>query len=107
MGGPDKLTNVFKGTPSEPIAETVNLEELVSEGTCTMVLHPGDILEYDPGEYFISEKDFQVKYECTMKRWQTIQAKKKKTLLSLGPGNAIDRCLEKARHAISGKKKEG
>jgi len=72
-----------------------------------MVLHPGDILEYDPAEYFISEKDFQVKYECTMKRWQTIQAKKKKTLLSLGPGNAIDRYLEKARHAISGKKKEG
>jgi len=71
------------------------------------VLHPGDILEYDPAEYFISEKDFQVKYECTMKRWQTIQAKKKKTLLSLGPGNAIDRYLEKARHAISGKKKEG
>jgi len=94
-------------SPSEPLRETANLEELTSEGTCTMVLHPGDILEYDPAEYFISEKDFQVKYECTMKRWQTIQAKKKKTLLSLGPGNAIDRYLEKARHAISGKKKEG
>merc|ERR1712224_462423 len=108
MGGPDKLTNVFKGTPSEPIAETVNLEELVSEGTCTMVLHPGDILEYDPAEYSIAEKDFQVKYECTINRQQTLQAKKSKTDFNFdGPGNAIDRKLEKARHVVYVKEKEG
>jgi len=108
-----KLTDVFKGltsiddTPFEPLEETANLEELTSEGTCTMVLHPGDVLEYDPAEYFISEKDFQVKYECTINRQQTLQAKKSKTPISLGQGNAIDRSLEKARHTISSKKKEG
>jgi len=90
-----------------PLGETANPEELTSEGTCTVVLHPGDVLEYDPAEYFISEKDFQVKYECTINRKQRLQAKKSKTLLSLGPGNAIDRYLENARHIISGKKKEG
>jgi len=91
----------------EPLGETANLEELTSEGTCTVVLHPGDVLEYDPAEYFISEKDFQVKYECTISRKQRLQAKKSKTLLSLASGNAIDRYLENARHVISGKKKEG
>merc|ERR1711937_231764 len=72
------------------------------------VLHPGDILEYDPAEYSIAEKDFQVKYECTINRQQTLQAKKSKTVFNFdGPGNAIDRKLEKARHVVSGKKKEG
>merc|ERR1719379_1087907 len=98
-------------SPSEPLGETANLEELTSEGTCTVVLHPGDVLEYDPAEYFISEKDFQVKYECTINRKQRLQAKKSltkqltKTLLN--SGNAIDRYLENTRHVISGKKKEG
>jgi len=91
----------------EPLGETANLEELTSEGTCTVVLHPGDVLEYDPAEYRISEKDFQVKYECTIKRKQRLQAKKSRTLLNLGSGNAIDRYLENMRHVISGKKKEG
>merc|ERR1712224_762982 len=36
-----------------------------------------------------------------------LQAKKSKTHLNLGPGNAIDRSLEKARHVVSDKKKEG
>merc|ERR1712224_887254 len=36
-----------------------------------------------------------------------LQAKKSKTHLNLGPGNAIDRKLEKARHVVSSKKKEG
>jgi len=91
----------------EPLGETANLEDLTSEGTCTVVLHPGDILEYDPAGYFISEKDFQVKYICTVNRQQTLEAKKAKTQFSHGPGNGIDRSLEKARHAISEKKKEG
>merc|ERR1719359_1025601 len=91
----------------EPLGETANLEELTSEGTCTVVLHPGDALEYDPAEYFISEKDFRVKYEYTIKSKQRLQAKKSRTLVNLGSGNAIDRCLENARRVISGKKKEG
>jgi len=91
-----------------PLGETANPEELTSEGTCTVVLHPGDVLEYDPAEYFISEKDFQVKYECTINRQQTLQAKKPKTVFNFdGPGNAIDRKLEKARHVVYVKKKEG
>merc|ERR1719390_619425 len=82
-------------TPSEPLGETANPEELTSEGTCTVVLHPGDVLEYDPAEYFISEKDFQVKYECTINRKQRLQAKKSKTLLNPVPENAIDRFKRK------------
>merc|ERR1719420_715982 len=94
-----------EGDDSEP--QAANVEEVTSEGPCTVVLHPGDVLEYDPAEYFISEKDFQVKYECIVSRKQRLQAKKSKTLFSLGPGNAIDRYLENTRHVISGKKKEG
>jgi len=83
------------------------------EGTCTVVLHPGDVLEYDPAEYLISEKDFQVNYECTKKLKHRLQAKKSKTQIllksmsNLASGNAIDKHLENARHVISGKKKEG
>merc|ERR1719421_245840 len=85
----------------------------MSEGACTVVLHPGDVLEYDPAEYLISEKDFQVKYECTKNLKHRLQAKKSKTqvllksMSNLVSGNAIDRRLEDARHVISGKKKEG
>jgi len=63
------------------------------------VVFPGDILEYDPAEYFITEKDFQVKYECakgkevnSRQRSQLLQAKKSKSLLksmsNLVSGNA-------------------
>merc|ERR1719421_1281423 len=85
----------------------------MSEGACTVVLHPGDVLEYDPAEYLISEKDFQVKYECTKNLKHRLQAKKSKTqvllksMSNLVSGNAINRRLENARHIISGKKKEG
>jgi len=52
-----------------------------------------------------------VKYECTKARKQRLQAKKSLTKqLSkalLNSGNAIDKSLEKARHTIAGKKKEG
>jgi len=98
-----------EGDDSEP--QAANLEEITSEGPCTVVLHPGDVLEYDPAEYFISENDFQLKYECTKARKQRLQAKKsltkQLTQTLLNSGNAIDKSLEKARHAIAGKKKEG
>jgi len=73
------------------LEETAN-----SEGTCTVVLHPGDVLEYDPAEYFISEKNFQVIYDCTIDRKQRLDAKSK-TFLNLA----------KVKHVISGKTKEG
>jgi hypothetical protein len=72
-----------------------------------VVLHPGDVLEYDPGEYFVSENHLQVKYECTIKGKQRLKAKKSKSILNLVSGNAVDKYLENARHVISGKKKEG
>jgi len=75
-----------------------HLEETAnSEGTCTVVLHPGDVLEYDPAEYFISEKDFQVTYDCTIDRKKRVDTKKAKILLN----------FEKMKHVISGKTKEG
>jgi len=61
---------------------------------CTVVL-PGDVLEKDLAEYFISEKNFQVKYECTINRKQRPQVKKSKTLLNPVSGNAIDRFKRK------------
>merc|ERR1711937_261260 len=60
------------------------------------VLHPGDVLEYDPAEYFISEKNFQVMYDCTIDRKQRLDAKSK-TFLNLA----------KVKHVISVKTKEG
>jgi len=68
-------------------------------GACTVV-HPGHVLEYDPAEYSISEKDFQVKYECErtlnkdyrQRSQQRLQAKKSTSLLksmsNLVSGNA-------------------
>jgi len=53
------------------------------------------VLEKDPAEYFISEKNFQVKYECTINRKQRPQVKKSKTLLNPVSGNAIDRFKRK------------
>jgi len=79
------------------LEETVN-----SEGTCTVVLHPGDVLEYDPAEYFISEKEFQVKYDCTIDRKQRLDAKSK-TLLNLAK---VKHVISHPR-MISGKTKEG
>jgi len=84
----------------ESLARPANLEDLTSEGTCTVVLHPGDVLEYDPAEYSISEKNFQVKYECTIDRKHRLRAKKSAT-------QQIISGLEKVQHVISGKKKQG
>jgi len=55
----------------------------------------------------MGEKDLQVKYECTTNRKQRLKAKKSKSLLNMVSGNAVDKCLENARHVISGKKKKG
>jgi hypothetical protein len=77
----------------EPLGEAAKSSPL--EGTCTVVLHPGDVLEYDPAEYFISEKDFQVKYERTKKSKKSFKSKKSTSLLksmsNLVSGNAIDK----------------
>merc|ERR1719498_1772449 len=97
---PDEARETVKEVPasnstSDVCGETANLQELTSEGTCAVVLHPGDVLEYDSAEYFISEKDFQVKYERTKKSKKSFKSKKSTSLLksmsNLVSGNGIDK----------------